>query len=339
MMNKTIRSICYFNKSLDEKSFSKLDALKNLFESKQFQVQTKRLVCLDLEKILDLDRDFSQKGFYLSAGSLPFEAIENSFDKLLSSNNIAFNLDLTNAEINDDHVQLLFNIINKYPAKTFNFTFVFNNPSSSPFFPSANFEKEGFSIGLQPTNLADGCNNLEEWLNKMKETWFEINKILADNQEFLGIDSSIAPFAQGKGSLINFIKKITGSFEKSVTTNIYTQITEFIKKENPNPIGLCGLMFPCLEDFELTEEYEKGNFNIERNIYLSLHSGVGIDTYPIGVDEKSERVFAILKLIQSLSNKFKKPLSIRFVSDGKAKIGEKTNFKNQYLKDVLIKSL
>lgn len=97
-------------------------------------------------------------------------------------------------------------------------------------------------------------------------------------------------------------------------------------------MGLCGLMLPALEDFELAKEYEKGNFSIERNIYLSLHSGLGIDTYPIGVDEKPEKMVEILKLLQSLSNKFNKPLSARFVSDGKAKIGERTNFKNQYCK-------
>jgi len=47
----------------------------------------------------------------------------------------------------------------------------------------------------------------------------------------------------------------------------------------------------------------------------------------------------ILKLLQSLSNKFKKPLSARLVSDGKAKIGERADFKNQYLKDVFIRPL
>ncbi|OHA47383.1 MAG: hypothetical protein A2541_00885 [Candidatus Taylorbacteria bacterium RIFOXYD2_FULL_36_9] len=98
-------------------------------------------------------------------------------------------------------------------------------------------------------------------------------------------------------------------------------------------------MFPCLEDFELAEEYEKGNFNIERNIFLSLHSGLGIDTYPIAVNQNKERIVEILKLVQQLSNKFKKPLSVRFVSDGKAKLGEKTDFKNQYLKDVIIKKI
>ena len=98
-------------------------------------------------------------------------------------------------------------------------------------------------------------------------------------------------------------------------------------------------MLPCLEDFELADEYEKGNFSIERNIFLSLHSGLGIDTYPIGINESHEKVLNILKLVQGLSNKYKKPFSVRFVSDSKAKIGDKTDFQNQYLKDVTIREL
>ncbi|MCX6789510.1 MAG: hypothetical protein NTZ42_02775 [Candidatus Gribaldobacteria bacterium] len=46
-----------------------------------------------------------------------------------------------------------------------------------------------------------------------------------------------------------------------------------------------------------------------------------------------------MRLMQQLSNKYKKPLSARFVSDGQAKIGEKTDFKNQYLKDVIVREL
>lgn len=94
-----------------------------------------------------------------------------------------------------------------------------------------------------------------------------------------------------------------------------------------------------VEDIELAKEYEKGNFSIERNVYLSLHSGLGIDTYPIGIDEDQMKVTGILTLVQGLSNKYKKPLSVRFVSDGKAKIGEKTDFNNQYLKDVTVRPL
>lgn len=98
-------------------------------------------------------------------------------------------------------------------------------------------------------------------------------------------------------------------------------------------------MLPCLEDFELAVEYEKGNFSLERNIFVSLMSGLGIDTYPLGVDEDKNKIIQILKLVQALSHKYKKPLSTRFVSDGKARIGERTNFQNQYLKDVVIRPI
>ncbi len=183
------------------------------------------------------------------------------------------------------------------------------------------------------------CKNVAEWLEKMKIVWGEIDSLLKSVDGYLGIDSSIAPLFQDSSSLVNFIKRLGLNFSHSATTDIYTTISKFIKENNPKPIGLCGLMFPCLEDFELAEEYEKGNFNIERNIFLSLHSGLGIDTYPIAVNQDEKRVVEILKLVQQLSNKYEKPLSARFVSDGKAKIGEKTDFKNQYLKNVIIREL
>jgi hypothetical protein len=44
-----------------------------------------------------------------------------------------------------------------------------------------------------------------------------------------------------------------------------------------------------------------------------------------------------LTLFQGLSNKYKKPLSARFVSDGKAKIGQMTHFGIPYLKDVVVR--
>ena len=315
MTNKIIRTICYFQKDPNDDVFQKVDDLEKLLKEKGFEVQTKRLCSSNVEKVIELDKIYSPKGYFLAVGTISKDKI----DSLIKTNNIAFNYNLTSKEIDLEDVDILLNVIQNAPAKTFNFAFIFNNPMSTPYFPSANYGKDGFSIGLQPTDLAEDCNNLRQWLEKIKQVWWEINDLVKSNNEFLGIDSSIAPFSEYKGSFINFIKKISGSFEKSTTSNIYTEITSFIKKENPKPVGLCGLMFPCLEDFELTEEYEKENFSIEKNIYLSLHSGVGIDTYPIGIDEK--------------------PLSARFVSDGKAKIGEETDFKNKYLKDVLIKPL
>lgn len=187
--------------------------------------------------------------------------------------------------------------------------------------------------------MAENCKTLDRWFDKMRSAWDEITRLMRNEPKFLGIDSSIAPLFEGKSSLVRFISRVGLDFSKSTTTDTYLRITKFIKSQNPKPIGLCGIMFPCLEDFELAEEYEKGNFSIERNLFLSLHSGLGIDTYPIGIDEDPKRVMEILKVVQGLSNKYNKPLSARFVSDGKAKIGQKTDFKNQYLKDVVVRRL
>lgn len=167
----------------------------------------------------------------------------------------------------------------------------------------------------------------------------EINELFHYDADFLGIDSSIAPLNTPEASFVGFINRLGLNFNDSIVSDFYLKISNFIKTKNPKPTGLCGLMFPCLEDIELAHEYEKGNFTIERNIFLSLHSGLGIDTYPIGVDENPEKVLNILKLLQGLSKKYNKPLSARFVCDGKSKIGQKTDFNNQYLCNVILRPL
>src|ERR1700722_9218 len=271
----------------------------------------------------DID-ELSGKADDLSIGTITLEEALERLPKFYETNNLNFNIELANEKIDTKYTDFLFKMIQERPDKTFSFTFVFNNAPSSPFFPSGSYERNGFSVGLQPTDLSENCTTLEEWFSAMKSCWDEIAETFKDNPDFLGIDSSIAPLLGGKGNLVNFVKRLGTTFDHSVTTDMYTKITKFIKENNPKLVGLSVMMLPCLEDDELAEEYEKGNFSIERNIFLSLHSGLGIDTYPIAVDEKPERVVEILTLLQALSNKYKKPLSARFVSDGKAKVGEKT---------------
>lgn len=339
MNNKIIRTVCYFDKEPSSKSIEKVDKIAKNLIGKGFLVQTKRVCSPSVDKIIKLDSKYASDSYIFGVGSLERNELLRRFNNLFACKDTSFNLDLTEKEIIKEDVQLLFEIIKSKPGKTFNFAYVFNNQPSSPFFPSGSYYQNGFSIGLQPTDLSEDCDSIEKWLGKIREAWSEVHDLFNNDPEFLGIDSSIAPLFSGKSSMINFIKKIKLDFSRSATTNTYLTITKFIKERNPKAVGLCGIMFPCLEDFELAEEYEKGNFSIERNIFLSLHSGLGIDTYPIGIDEKPERVLEILKLLQGLSTKYQKPLSARFVSDGKAKINEKTDFQNQYLKDVIVRPL
>ena len=335
---KIIRTICLFDDKITDETKEKLNQIEKLLKDHGFTAQTKR-ICLPKYLTEAPDKQLLEQGILLSLGEQNFENLKNNFTDFLRSSNKAINLDLTKENITTAHVDLLFKIIENKPNSTFRFTYGFNLPASSPYFPSAKFGQKGFSIGLQPTDLSADCKTLPQWLEKMKTVWQELDTLLKPLDGYLGIDSSIAPLFKGHGSLINFVNRLGLNFSRSATTDIYTTISKFIKENNPKPAGLCGIMFPCLEDFELALEYEKDNFDIERNIYLSLHSGLGIDTYPIGTDESKERVLEILKLVQQLSNKYKKPLSARFVSDGKAKIGEKTDFKNQYLKDITIRKL
>lgn len=336
MPNKIIRTICYFTNDPSQQTFNKIEEIHKTLIQKDYIIQTKR-ICLSDKNLLEAT--LISKDYLISIGSVNKDELLDHPDFLPHSNDVFFNLDLTSEEITNKDVQILFEMIHKKAEKTFNFAYVFNNPPSSPFFPSSTYSQNGFSIGLQLTDLSEGCQSINEWLDKTKAVWTDIYDLFNSNKEFLGIDSSIAPLFCEKSSFINLMKKFNTDFPHSVTTDKYLQITKFINEENPKPVGLCGLMFPCLEDFELAEEYESGNFSIERNIYLSLHSGLGIDTYPIGTDENPGRVKEILKLLQGLSNKYRKPLSARFVSDGKTQISKRTNFQNQYLKDVIVRKL
>lgn len=337
-MAKVIRTICLFSDQVSNQEIEKLEEIPQLLKEKGFSIQTKRICLSDYNTKIN-DRELLDKGILLGLGEQTSKNLKENFADFLKSENKAINLDLTNENITSEHTDFLFRIIENKPDNTFRFTYGFNLPTSSPYFPSAKFGEKGFAIGLQPTDLSEGCKSVAEWLEKIKVIWEEIDSLLKSVDGYLGIDSSIAPLFQGSSSLVNFVKRLGLDFSRSATTDIYTTISKFIKEHNPKAIGLCGLMFPCLEDFELADEYEKGNFKIERNIFLSLHSGLGIDTYPIAVNQNKERIIEILKLLQNLSNKYKKPLSARFVSDGKAKIEEKTDFKNQYLKDVIVREL
>lgn len=335
---KIVRTVCTFTQSPNLQTVSKLDEVVAKLELNGYSVQTKRVASnlANIDNLLELE---TQGIEYLSIGAISLQEAREILPRFYEHKALTFNVELAKEEINLEHVALLQNIIANNASRTFSFTYAFNNAASSPYFPSARYEQEGFAIGLQPTDLSNGCTTLESWLDELRSTWDEICVLFKDESEFLGIDSSIAPLLEGKSSFVNFIKRLGMTFEQSVTTDMYTKITRYIKEQNPKPIGLCGMMLPCAEDFELTAEYEQGEFSIERNIFLSLHSGLGIDTYPIGVDERPERVREILKLLQALSNKYQKPLSARFVSDGTAKIGDKTNFQNQYLKDCVVRPL
>ena len=316
---------------------SRLDELSQKLQHAGYEVQTLR-ICTSAASIGELDQAFARKDLFLCAGTLSREAAQEQLPDFLQAGNTSFNLGIP-GEVKSGDVEILHRIIENAPAKTFQFSYTFVNPGNTPFYPSAHAVQNGFAVGMQPTDLSKGCLNLSLWLERMKACWQELTELLAPEPGFLGIDTSVAPLGEGHGSLIHFLERLGYPLGKAVTTDLFTRISNFLKTANPRPVGLCGLMFPCLEDTGLADAYEKGEFPIERNLFLSLHSGVGIDTYPIGIDESPERIRQILNLLGALSYKYQKPLAARFISDGKAKVGEMTDFQNPYLQDVVLRPL
>lgn len=264
-MKKIIRSLCYFAQNPDGKIIDRINELKSKLELNNFIVQTTRL-CSNIS-VKEIDLKLGKTDLYLSVGKLSENEIEKQFIDFINAKNVAVNLDLSDG-VTENNVNLLFRIIKERPLKTFNFAYVFNNVNSSPYFPSASYVQDGFAIGLQSTDLAENCNSIEEWLELKRKVWGELIELLKAEVDFLGIDSSVAPLFTGNSSLINLAKRIKGNFTDSVVSDFYLKITNFIKIENPRPVGLCGLMLPCLEDFELAQEYEQGNFSIEKFVFI-----------------------------------------------------------------------
>lgn len=192
---------------------------------------------------------------------------------------------------------------------------------------------------MQPTDLSEGCLTIDEWLTRVRATWAEVEDLMVTEDGYLGLDTSIAPLFGGLSSFIGFIERIGLDFDRAVTTDVFLRIAASLTRDVPRRVGLCGLMFPCLEDFELAAEYEAGRFPVERCLFLALHSGLGIDAYPVGIDEDPGRIAEILRLAQGLSNKHRKALSVRLLSDGAATIGQRTDFRSPFLSDVTIRPL
>jgi hypothetical protein len=334
---KVVRSVCVFTRQPSQATIARLATIADRLVARGFIVQTRRLCSPDIEGIFELDRRGDGTTYY-SVGRLAAETAPAIIERFCASKNVAFNVELGDENNVAAHVGILTAIIRTNAAKTFSFTYTFNNPPSTPYFPSASFGRDGFAVGLQPTDLSEGCRTIEEWLARLRAAWAEIDSLLVSEDGYLGLDTSIAPLFGGRSSLIDLIRRLGLDFDRAVTSDVFIRIAASLRNA-PTPVGLCGLMFPCLEDFELAAEYEAGRFSVERCLFLALHSGLGIDAYPVGVDEDADRIADVLRLTQGLSNKHRKPLSVRLLSDGVARIGQRTDFLSPFLSDVTVRPL
>ena len=340
--NRIVRTVTVFAERPTSDALSRAAELAERLRELGYVIQTTR-ACFGKATLEQAAALLERDDQFASVGSLTTADARAQLGAFAARGNTSFHVDIS-AGVTADDVDFFYELMDTAPERTFGFSWVAHNPPSGPFFNAARFETPGFAVGLQSTDLAAGCETLEEWQAACARVWLEINGVFSADPDFLGIDSSVAPMGGGDGSLVRFLRRIAPQhgaedFSQLATTDVFTRITEHLDRHTPSPVGLCGLMLPCLEDAGLAEEYEQGNFGIERNLWLSMHCGLGIDTYPIGRDEDPERVLQILQLLRALAHKHEKPLACRFVADRAAKIGDRTDFQSPYLTDVTVRPL
>lgn len=337
-MKKIIRSITYFADTPVVTLIRRCQALKKRLEEAGFEVQTMRFCCRKMT-IKSLAADWNVPDFFWSVGTLTTAQLKAQLDDFFQLKYpIFYHLEPEQRPEPMD-IELWQQIAKHRPEQTFHSCYVFNNAWNSPFFPSARSQRRGFSIGLQAADLAEGCVLPEQWKNRMQLVWDEIEELMRGESDFLGVDTSIASMGDGAGSIMGHIEGWFGSMENALLSDFFCRTSEFIKTQSPHPTGICGWFFPCLEDATLARLYEQGHFSTERNLFLSLHSGTGIDTYPVGIDQRPERLLTVLQLVKALSDKYNKTLTVRWITDGKTAIGQRTQFNNQYLQEVTVREI
>jgi hypothetical protein len=176
---KIVRTVCTFTQSPNLQAVSKLDEVVAKLELNGYSVQTKRVASnlANIDNLLELETRGIE---YLSIGAISLQEAREVLPRFYEHKALTFNVELAKQEINLEHVALLQNIIANNASRTFSFTYTFNNAASSPYFPSARYEQEGFAIGLQPTDLSNGCTTLESWLDELRSTWDEICVLFKD---------------------------------------------------------------------------------------------------------------------------------------------------------------
>lgn len=336
---KIIRTITYFADAPYSILLRRCRGIKAALESMGYQVQTLRVVVRQAS-LRELQRDWSgEKDFFWSVGGLSLEQAERAADDFMAWDMPLFFHVECPEQPASRHVDLWWRLAKERAERTFRFSYVFANAADSPFFPAAAGKKRGFALGLQTPDLAEGCELPSDWLARMSDCWKELHERFASEPDFLGIDASIAPMGAGAGSLVGHVERWYGSWDAAVLSNFFVRISRYIKNQNPCPVGINGWFFPCLEDAGLARLYEQGGFSTERNLFLSMHCASGIDTYPVAMDESPERMLHILQLTHALAYRYEKPLSVRWVCDGKNGLGQRTELNNKYLQEVVLRPL
>jgi uncharacterized protein (UPF0210 family) len=233
----------------------------------------------------------------------------------------------------------------------FHFAALASVPPYSPFFPAAYHTGSGrqFTIGLQSAgivkaafeNAPDVPTARRRLIDLLYPQAFDAEAVASSiDQEqgwiYLGQDLSPAPSKDASiGDAIEALSK--QPFGTSGTMTVAGTITSVLKQDiAARKIGYSGLMLPIAEDPRLADRWNNGYVSIDALLSYSAVCGTGLDTVPLPGDTSVEEIARIVGDVATLAAKWNKPLSARLLVIAGKHAGERTEFQNPNLIDVVL---
>ena len=189
-------------------------------------------------------------------------------------------------------------------------------------------------------NPADAERAIREKLGAFAEQIEHIGKDVAQQTSwtYAGIDLSPAPLKHD--SIGAAIEAYTGGWlGSSGTLSTAALITRAIQSIPVTRTGYSGLMLPVLEDSVIARRWSEGAINTDSLLAYSAVCGTGLDTIPLPGRVTPEQLIKILGDVASLSVKWKKPLSARILPIAGKDAGDRTDFDNPRLVNVMLRPL
>lgn len=224
----------------------------------------------------------------------------------------------------------------------------------TPFYPGAYHTGGGhkFAVGIEGANVVEevfrashgdpkaASEGLKKALGAHATALEQIARPIERESgwTYVGLDATPAPLRDV--SIGAAIEAFTGvPFGSSGTMSAAAIITDAVRSVPVERVGYSGLMVPVLEDTVLARRWDEGKYGIDALLAYSAVCGTGLDTVPLPGDVTEEQLARIMGDVAALALKWRKPLSARLLPVHGKKAGERTQFDDPFLENVVIQPL
>ncbi|MDE1178814.1 MAG: DUF711 family protein [Edaphobacter sp.] len=223
-----------------------------------------------------------------------------------------------------------------------------------PFFPASYHTGAGgqFGIGYESANVAQDVlakdkGNVDLAIKDLtaaltthalvaERIGNEVAK--ATGWSYVGLDATPAPM--GDVSIAAAMESFTGAkFGSRGTMTAARVITTAVKAIPVKQTGYAGLMLPVMEDNVMSERWDEGTYTVDALLAYSSVCATGLDTVPLPGDVTVEQMEWMFRDVATLAYKWNKPLAVRLDPVAGKKAGERTEFEDSTLKNVVIRAL